>query len=191
MQLAFDEIRTDEYSEAVEARNLGELLIRDVAEHEHLQQAAIGYIFRDDEITRHGKVTWAEAIMVERILQSEKRWARLVKWAILRILSQFGETLPDFIVLIDRNVWQGLDADQKLALVDHELSHCWYATEEDGVTQKFHKDGSPWWSVRGHDMEEFEGVVLRNGLWSEDLRGMARAIINRLASERHDEARVA
>jgi hypothetical protein len=191
MTLAFNEIRADEYSEADEARQLGELLIEKVPEHAHLQMATIGYIFRDDELRRQGKVKWAEAILSERILQSEKRWGRLVKWAILRILPQFGEVVPDFVILIDRNIWSGLDDDAKFALVDHELSHCFYATLDDGETQKFHQDGSPWWAIRGHDVEDFEGVVERNGLWSEELRSMARTIINRLATEREDEARVA
>lgn len=185
--LAFDEIRPDEYSEAVDARELGTILIEQVEQHAHLQAGVVGYIFRDDELKRHGKVKWAEAILVERILQSEKRWSRVVKWAILRILD--AEQLPDFLILIDRNIWQGLDADQKLALVDHELSHMAQATEDDGETPKFHKDGSPVWTIRGHDLEEFCGVVERRGLWSEDLREMARAIIDRLASER--PARVA
>jgi len=181
LKLAFNEIRADEYVEAVEARELGAMLLERVAEHEHLRDAQIGYIFRDDEITRRGKVVEAEAILVERILQSEKRYGRIVRWAILRVLPQFGETPPDFIVLIDRNIWEGLQLEERVALIDHELSHCWYATEDDGVTQKFHMDGSPWWAIRGHDVEEFCGVVERNGLWKEDLIPFARAIVDSLA----------
>lgn len=180
MKTAFDEIRADEYSVAHEAAQLGMLLINKVDEHAHLILANIGYVFRDDELRRHGRVTWAECILVERILQSEKRWSRLVKWALLRILG--AEELPDFLILIDRNIWEGLDAESKLALIDHELSHAWFATEDDGMTQKFHKDGSPVWAIRGHDVEDFAGVVERNGLWNEELRVMARAIINHLSA---------
>jgi hypothetical protein len=179
MRTAFDEIREDEYSVAHDAAQLGMLLINKVEDHAHLAAANIAYVFRDDELTRRGKVIAAEAILVERILQAEKRWSRLVKWALLRITS--ATERPDFLVLIDRNIWQGFDAEGRLALVDHELSHCWYATEEDGETQRFHKDGSPWWAIRGHDVEEFCGVVARNGLWNEDLREMARTIIDTLS----------
>jgi len=191
MKLAFNEIHADEYSEAAEARDLGALIIEQVGEHAHLGDARIGYIFRDDEIRRHGKVTWAEAILVERILQADKRWGRFVKWAILRVLPQFGEELPDFLILIDRNIWSGLDLEQKMALVDHEISHCSVAREDDGETPKMHKDGSPVWAILGHDVEEFTGVVERRGLWNEDLRAMARAIIDRLSSEATDEEAVA
>lgn len=177
--LAFDEIREDEYSVANEAAQLGLLLTNKVEAHAHLQAANIGYIFRDDELKRHGRVIAAEAILVERILQSEKRYSRIVKWAVLRILG--ATELPDFLILIDRNIWEGMDVEQRLALIDHELSHCWYETVDgDGVTQKFHRDGSPWWAIRGHDLEEFCGVVERNGLWSEDLRAMARVIVDSL-----------
>jgi hypothetical protein len=176
---AFDEIREDEYAYANDAAQLGMLLVNKVEEHAHLHAANIGYIFRDDELTRHGKVIAAEAILVERILQSEKRYGRLVKWAVLRILG--ATELPDFLILIDRNIWSGMDLDAQMALIDHELSHCWFASvDHDGVTQKFHQDGSPWWAIRGHDVEEFCGVVARNGVWNEDLRAMARVMIDSL-----------
>jgi hypothetical protein len=180
LKSAFDEIRADEYSVANEAAQLGLLLINKVEEHEHLQPANIGYVFRDDEIRRRGKVVGAEAILVERILQSDPRYARLVKWAFLRVLG--AAELPDFIVLIDHNIWEGLDVEQRLALVDHELSHCSYQTEDDGATQKFRKDGSPLWAVRGHDVEEFASVVQRNGLWNAELVTFARAIVDSLAT---------
>lgn len=191
MKLAFDEIGADEYGEAVEAKRLGELLIERERDHEHLQAATIGYIFRDDELRRQGKVKWAEAILVERILQSERRWGRLVKWAILRILPQFGETLPAFIVLIDRNIWLGLSPEEKLALVDHELSHCAQAREDDGETPKYTRDGSPVWMIRSHDVEEFEAVIQRHGLWNDELRSLARTIITRLSTEAEDVEAVA
>jgi hypothetical protein len=181
MKSVFDEIRPDEYSVAAEAQIIGEKLIAAVPEHEHLQPAIIGYVFRDDELKRHGKVILAECILVERILQSDKRYSRIVKWALLRILET-GE-LPDFLVLIDRNIWDGLDIASRVALIDHELSHAWFATDEDGETQKFHQDGSPIWAIRGHDVEEFCGVIQRRGLWSPELTEMARVIVDTLSAE--------
>lgn len=178
MKFAFDEIRADEYSVAHDACQLGMLLINKVPEHEHLQSAVVAFIFRDDELRSRGRVVAAEAILVERILQSERRYSRLVKWAIGRILGT--ETMPDFIVLIDRNIWGGLDLDERLALIDHELMHCAFQTEDDGVTQKFTRDGSPKWRIRGHDVEEFTSVIGRNGLWNDELREMARVMIDHL-----------
>lgn len=176
---AFDEIREDEYSVSHEAAQLGLLLVNRHPEFEHLQGAAIAYVFRDDELRRHGRVTVAECIMVERILQTEKRWGRLVKWALGRIL---GTTeLPDFLVLIDAHIWAGLSPEHKLALMHHELMHAWVETEDDGETPKLTKDGRFRWAIRGHDVEDFTATVERFGLWNEDLVAMARAIVDSLA----------
>ncbi len=186
---AFDEIRPDEYSVAEEAAKIGLKLINTIEDHAHLLPANIAYVFRDDELRSKGKVTWAECILVERILQSEKRWSRLVKWALLQITK--AEQLPDFLVLIDKNIWDGLDIESRVALIDHELSHAWYATYADGETQKFHEDGSPWWAIKGHDVEEFGAVVDRNGLWSPSLRDFARPVIDALTREAAGETQVA
>jgi hypothetical protein len=181
MKTAFDDIRLDEYSVASDAAQLGLLLTNRVEEHAHLQDANIGYVFRDDELRRRGKVIAAEAILVERILQSEKRYGRIVKWALLHHILKVEE-LPDFLVLIDRNIWSGMEPDAKLALIDHELSHCFFQTEDDGETPKLTEDGRYRWTIRGHDVEEFCGVVARNGLWNEDLRNMARVIVENLSA---------
>lgn len=179
--LAFEEIRPDEYTVAEEAERIGRRLIDSIDPHAHLRDAEISYVFRDDELRRQGKVIAADCILVARILQSDKRWSRLVKWALLRITSRIS--LPDFLVLIDRNIWEGMSIAEKVALMDHELSHAWFQTEEDGETQKFKKDGSPLWAIKGHDIEEFRGVVGRNGLWSPELRDFARSVVDALTNE--------
>lgn len=180
MKTAFDEIRLEEYSSATEAAQLGLLLTNKVEEHAHLRDASIGYAFRDDELRRRGKTIVAEAIHVDRILQSEKRYGRIVKWALLHHILKV-EALPDFLILIDRNIWEGMDPEAKLALIDHELMHCSFMTEDDGETPKLTEDGRYRWTIRGHDLEAFCGEVARNGLWTEDLRNMARVIIDNLA----------
>lgn len=187
MKLAFDEIRPDEYTEAEEARDIGSVLIERISEHAHLEDATIGYIFRDDELRRRGKVIAAEAILVERILQADKRYGRIVRWAILRVLPAFETYPPDFLILIDRNIWEGMDQSQRIALVDHELSHCAQAVGEDGETSKFTREGMPVWTIKGHDLEEFCGVIERNGLWNEELANVARVIIDRLSDEAKTE----
>lgn len=44
---------------------LGLLLTNKIDEHAHLKDASIGYVFRDDEFRRRGKVTAAETILTE------------------------------------------------------------------------------------------------------------------------------
>jgi hypothetical protein len=56
----------------------------------------------------------------------------------------------DFIVLLSKDLWQGMTEAQHCALVDHELSHGYYEGEEP--------------HCRAHDLTEFVGVVERHGL---------------------------
>lgn len=47
-------------------------------------------------------------------------------------------------------------------LVEHELYHITQATDDFGAP-KFNKEGQPVLKLRGHDVEEFVGVVRRYG----------------------------
>jgi len=117
MRNAFTEILEDEYSEAFDAAQLGLLLTNTVDGHAHLQDAVIAYLFRDQELKRGGKVEWASCTLWPPGSGAMRTWGRLLEWAVKHITG----LEPDFVILIDRNIWSGLDARQKLALVDHEL----------------------------------------------------------------------
>lgn len=175
---AFDEIRDDEYAPAHEAAQLGLLLINSLEDHAHLRDARVAYLLRDEEITEKGKVEWASAHLAGFQGPSLKRWRRYLQWNLVRM---FGFQ-PDFIMLIDRNIWAGLDLRQKLALVDHELCHMAQATDADGAPRFNQVTGEPIWVIRGHDVEEFGSVVERHGLWNDDLLTFARVIVDALGS---------
>jgi hypothetical protein len=175
---AFEEIRDDEYAEAVEAREIGTAWIVSVEAHAHLREATIGYIFHDEEITTGGKVEWASAGLPKLNGPAAKRWGRFVEWNIVRMIGY----QPDFIILIDRNIWAGLDMQQRVALIDHELSHCQQATDEFGGPKFNQITGRPIWRIAAHDIEEFNGVIERNGIWRPDLAETARTIVDSLGS---------
>ena len=62
----------------------------------------------------------------------------------------------DFIIWLAEDEWQHLEPIQKRALVDHELCHCdWH-------------DGRP--RMRHHDVEEFYVILIRYGLWTDNLK---------------------
>ena len=109
------------------------------ANHPDLLDARIGFIFRSEAQTGNGKQTWGKAQKV-----SDK----------LKVYLDF-----DFLIWLARDVWAGLSANQKMALLDHELCHCLY---EDGKL-----------SMRPHDVEEFTEIIDRYGLWRNDLEAMA------------------
>lgn len=70
-----------------------------------------------------------------------------------------------FVIEIAEDEWDALDGDQRVALVDHELTHCWVNDE-----------GPLKLEIVGHDVEEFAQIVERHGLWKGDLRAFAQAI---------------
>lgn len=176
---AFDEVRPEEYSVAHEAAQLGLLLVNKVDSHEHLQGAEIAYVFRDEEIRTGSKVEWASAHLAARLVSS-RHWGRMLRWSI----KQLTGIDPDFVMLIDRNIWDGLSPEQKLALVDHELCHMAQSEDADGLPRFNQVTGEPIWCIRPHDVEEFDEIVRRHGLWKEDLVSFARETIDALNNGR-------
>jgi len=122
--------------------------------HGHLVEARIKYLFREGPWSSKDRTTWGRALKVT---------------ARERHLTDY-----DFCVVINSKVWRLLEQHQKTALIDHELSHCGRKADDD-------KDGNPIWYEVSHDIEDFAAAVRRHGLWSEDVRKIARAI------EQHSE----
>lgn len=85
-----------------------------------------------------------------------------------------GGTSPDFLMLIDSAWWREADANQRAALIHHELKHIVIATDPEGE-KRFDDDGNPQWSLGGHDLEEFRDTVRRFGAWAPDIRPFINA----------------
>lgn len=69
----------------------------------------------------------------------------------------------DFIVEVNHEAWLKLEDHQKVALIDHELHH-FGVGDEGGYT------------MVSHDLEEFNAIVRRWGLWMPDVRDFGRAM---------------
>lgn len=80
----------------------------------------------------------------------------------------------DAVVLVNHAAWGYLSVAQRVALVDHELSHLVPKTDADGVTLS-HPDGAPILVLARHDVEEFAAVIRRHGLWRPELERAAEA----------------
>jgi hypothetical protein len=68
----------------------------------------------------------------------------------------------DFIIWIDESAWIKLMDHQRKALIDHELCHC---TLDEGAAKMVH-----------HDIEEFQAIIERHGVWHSDLAAFAMAV---------------
>lgn len=100
------------------------------------------------------------------------------KWAKARqeqqIIGWFGD-VPDFILTFDAHYCAQASDVEFCALAEHELYHA--GQELDAFGQpKFTRDGRPKFAMRGHDCEEFVGVVRRYGAVGPDVRAMFEAL---------------
>lgn len=140
-------------------------------DHLHLQEANIGFLWASAGYHKRGC----------RILgQTEDlRQSRGNPWQTARAEQQladwFGD-VPDFLITLDGFFCRSCSDVELCALVEHELYHIAQETDEYGAP-KFHRDtGRPKLGLRGHDVEEFIGVVRRYGIGEPD-SALARLVI--------------
>lgn len=128
-------------------------------QHAHLREAKIGFMWTSVENARGGNAV---------VGQAEIPSIQGGKWARARFFQQvegwFG-LIPDFMITFDAGYADQADDATFCALVEHELYHCAQARTPWGDL-KFRKDGSPAFTMRGHDVEEFVGIVERYGAGS-------------------------
>lgn len=125
-------------------------------EHAHLREATLGFMWTSVPNARGGNGV---------VGQAEIPSIQGGKWARARFFQQveawFG-LVPDFMITLDAGFADQADDATFCSLVEHELYHCAQARTAWGDL-KFRKDGSPAFTIRGHDVEEFVGIVQRYG----------------------------
>jgi hypothetical protein len=138
--------------------------------HTHLNEAVLGFLWTDIPNARQGRsiVGTAEPGMP---MGAMGRWAKAR--AAYQVKAWFGD-VPDFIITIEATHAAACDDASFCALIEHELYHC--AQEHDAFgAPKFSKDGRPKFTMRGHDVEEFVGVVARYGIAATGVGELVRA----------------
>jgi Putative phage metallopeptidase len=138
---------------APEVENVARAIISE--HHPHLRNVRVEYLFSVKDIKSKGKEVWGTMRKVS---------------SLAAFLA--GETDEDgpgafFCMVISLPVWKALDAARREALVDHELSHAWIEEKEDGSVSL---------QLLHHDLEEFMGVVLRRGLWRNEVEQFADVV---------------
>lgn len=140
-------------------------------DHAHLAFASIGFLWTVVENTRKGR----------RVIGTAEPGApqgAMGKWGRARVAQQTAEwfgAVPDFIITIDASWWAAAPDADCCALIEHELYHC--AQESDDFGQpRFNKDtGRPAFGMKGHDVEQFVGVVRRYGADASGVRDLVEA----------------
>lgn len=157
-----------EWVEASVLADSGPLVNED---HAHLRFATIGYLWTNVSNARKGRVVVGQA-------EIGSPQGAMGKWAKARAVQQIEEwfgAVPDFIMTIDAGYAARCSDAEFCALVEHELYHMAQAMDEFG-NPKFSKDtGRPIFTIRGHDVEEFVGVVRRYGADAAHIRDLIEA----------------
>lgn len=125
-------------------------------EHAHLIDADIRVMWASAAFTKKGRTVVGQA---EQVALRAGGWqkARMEQ----QMLDWFGD-VPAYIITLAADYCADCSDAEFCALVEHELYHIAQATDKYGQPA-FTQDGLPKLEMRGHDVEEFVGVVRRYG----------------------------
>lgn len=146
-------------------------------DHIHLLDADVAFMWASGAFEKKGRYVLG---------QCEQVMLRAGGWQKARMEQQMHEwfgRIPKFIITLAADYCEQCSDLEFCALVEHELYHIAQATDDYGAP-KFNKEsGMPVLTLRGHDVEEFVGVVRRYGA-SKDVQEMVDAA-NRPAEVAH------
>jgi len=147
----------DETKDGKEIRGLVKSLLKTVAEHKAIGAARIALAWM---IRVKGDVDG-------RVVLGKMKKAGELE----RELHGF-----DAVLILNEDHWRILESPQRLALVDHELCHLAPSIDPKTLDQREDAHGRKKWRIRKHEIEEFGGVIARNGIWKSDLVAIAEAV---------------
>lgn len=127
--------------------------------HTHLDGIRIEYVFRSEAAVTGGKQVWGKARKITGLN------AYLATNAYLDQTGDGEGPDPFFVVEIAADIWAELNDAQRIALVDHELCHCGITVDDDGAMKL---------ATLAHDLEEFQAVVHRHGMWRPEIRKLVK-----------------
>lgn len=140
-------------------------------DHAHLNDATLGFLWTNVANAKKGRIVIGTA-------EPGAPQGAMGKWgrakAVLQIEQWFG-MVPDFLITIDANWWLQASDAEACALIEHELYHCAQATDEFGAPKFNQQTGKPSFTMRGHDVEQFIGVVRRYGADASGVRELVEA----------------
>lgn len=130
-------------------------------DHSHLMEAMdydIGFLWVSGSYVKAGR---------QILGQTEEVAFRCNVWQKARLEQQmrewFGFMYPSFIISLDADYCRACSDINFCALVEHEMYHITQELDKNGDL-KFNKStGHPSLTIKGHDVEEFYGVVRRYG----------------------------
>lgn len=136
-------------------------------DHAHLVGANIGILWASESFAKQGRLVLGQA---EQVMHRAGGWQKARMEQQMR--EWFGEE-PEFIITLAAGYCAQCSDAEFCALVEHELFHIAHKLDKYGAPA-FTKEGMPKLEMRGHDVEEFVGVVRRYGA-SEEVQELVEA----------------
>lgn len=125
-------------------------------EHMHLEMIDLEFLWTNARHQKQGRRVLGQC---EQVMIRAGGWQKARQE--LQMEQWFGR-VPTWLITLDA-VWCAECSDAEFcALVEHELYHIGQSADEFGAPA-FTRDGFPKLYLRGHDVEEFVGVVRRYG----------------------------
>ncbi|WP_144141349.1 putative metallopeptidase [Providencia rettgeri] len=150
-------------------------------DHLHLIDADICFMWASNSFNKKGRYVLG---------QCEEVMMRVGGWQKARMEQQMYEwfgRIPKFVITLAADYCSQCSDAEFCALIEHELYHIAQDMDEFGVP-KFTQEGMPKLKLRGHDVEEFVGVVRRYGA-SEEVQAIIDAASKPAEVARIDVAR--
>lgn len=124
----------------------------------------------------HKSLRRAKISLVWRTSLKADRDGHLMLGRCIRVGDLLKEYIPyDFIILLNKEIWEHLTSKQQKALLDHEIYHAAPAIGKDGH-QKKDVRGRYCFRTRKHELEEFSKIVERHGAYLPDIQRFAEAL---------------
>ncbi|WPZ05646.1 putative metallopeptidase [Pelagerythrobacter marinus] len=139
-------------------------------EHAHLAEAHLGILWTNCDNTRNMRQVLGQTELMPPMAMGKWQRAR----AIQQIEEWFG-AMPDFLITFSAPACDGMNDATFCALVEHELYHAAQKLDQYGMPAFHRETGKPIFAIRGHDVEEFTGVVRRYGADAAGVRTLVDA----------------
>lgn len=126
-------------------------------DHFHLADADIAFMWASSAFAKKGRTVLGQC---EEVMMRTGGWqkARMEQ----QMYEWFGHQ-PDYIITLAADFCLQCSDLEFCALIEHELYHIAQKTDEFGAPVFYRETGKPKLCLRGHDVEEFIGVVRRYG----------------------------
>lgn len=138
-------------------------------EHAHLAAVTFGVLWAAEPAGRHGRSIVGQAEIPRpagRVWAKQRATAQLVAW--------FG-AVPTALLTFSAEYARAADDAAWCALAEHELYHLAHKHTSEGAPMFSRETGEPVLELRGHDYEQFGGVVRRYGAGAAGVRGLVEA----------------